>query len=220
MELNDYISQMTGAEVDAAVLAILSKFVATFNDRKGPFIKPEANDYEVKQIAVKALDVPEKLNEYDFGDNLQKTLEQILNVLIDIRDNMTCYKETLLFSNPDATTMPGGTYLNIPESFLNFDTIRFDFVHYGSGSWLSTTGRCISFSISSSQLKKMMDKISAGVSDANTYSMMFTQYGAYHCYIYPKTETSFYVNATSNASYTIVREIYGINHNQKVFENS
>ena len=110
-EMDEFLSQLTGAEIDAAVLAILGRVLVSFNNRKGPYITPQFGDYTPDLIDVSSMRIPSAYN-------LEKgTLAELLQVLM---------------SSP---SMPTGTIIsymgyNAPVGFLACDGMEYVIADY------------------------------------------------------------------------------------------
>lgn len=115
--LGSYHSKYTGEEIDAAVLAVLANLVTSFNGRPGPIIQSEVGDYSADMIAV-----PNLLS------SSGEILTNLLDTLVDIRDNMTKYEEVSLYSDYEVSSQGNGYIFDLSESFMHFDTLRLEFI--------------------------------------------------------------------------------------------
>lgn len=140
-ELHDYISGLTGKEVDAAILMLMSKYVSNFNGRVGPTIQPQKGDYDASKITIPGIAIPENLEDLEFGDTSQTLLAQILNVLSSLKNDLDIikqnggiYTETVLYGTP-TTNLANGTY-TLSDSIMNYDSIKVE-VHLDTNAWWS-----------------------------------------------------------------------------------
>lgn len=122
-EINDYISGLSGKEIDAAILLILQKFVKSFNGRSGFDVKPERGDYKTDMI----LDGSARPEGYGFPEDivpLDQILVKIYNILVKIHEHQLKpqYHRDLLLG--DKTRFENGTY-TLNKNWTDYQYLEF-----------------------------------------------------------------------------------------------
>lgn len=198
MTLEEYIESLTGIKPEPVLLSILRNSVGKFNDMQGFKITPIFGDYDVSQITIK--------------DTLSQDLvEDILAVLTEIRENLVTYSKVLLYSNYIDVEQDEGYVYDLSESYLNFDAVEVLFSYGDTIPEFINGTPCF---ISSKALKMMMD---SGVNSKEDSLQIFTE-GFNYFYIHPLSEKEFIVSSKYKLGLTVIREIYGVKYNKKVFE--
>lgn len=191
-DLKEYLSQFTGAEIDAAVLAVLANYVATFNNRQGPNIEPAKGDYDLSQITVNN----------QLLSSVGKKLDTLLDVLTDIRDNMTCYEETVLFGTL-TTNLANGTY-TLSDDITNYDALKFE-VHLDVADYWEGYRE-----------HSVEEILQARQTCGTTTNLLCSGYDNSHfCISFPTNTTFVYYRYSRN----YLSRIIGVKYNKKVFES-
>lgn len=197
-ELQQYLSKYTGAEIDAAVLMVLANYVGSFNGRTGPEVLPEAKDYDLSQIAVNDL----------LLSSLGKKMDSLLEVLTDIRNNLTKYETTILWQSATTGLAAVGSVFDLSDDALNYDELHFHYYHSNNAGQ-----DCDYLTVDKETLAKTL-----GSTSTSQPLVYLWQYSSYFNRIGLASAKQIKIFETGNASYTFIYKIVGVNFNKKVFE--
>ena len=203
---DDFISSLTGKEIDAAVLLILQNFVKSFNGRSGYNIVPSEDDYNAVLIKTVGLDLPENVPQLPVNQNTNSYLEVSLQLFSCLFEVLTkSMEETVLWTG--AQVASGTVSMPLSDSLDNYDEI------YVYEYWDSESN-CANVKIIS------VDQLIYAQENNKGSGILCTTYDNYHIWL--KTDATHQViihtNGTGNASQQKFYKIAGVKRPKRVLQ--